>query len=1132
MNYFRPLCIIAAFLVISLPAAAEHLLLRFPTIHDNTIVFEAAGNLWKVDRHGGTAIRLTSEKGYDEMPRFSPDGKTIAFTGQYEGNTDVYTIPADGGVARRLTFHSDVVTAPPTRWGPDNMVFGWTPDGKHIVFYSRRNTPNSWYGQLFEIPADGGLPTQLPVPKGGMLSFNADGSKMAYNRIFRNFRTWKDYYGGLAQDIWIYDFNTHKVQRITHWKGTDTAPMWYRNKIYFISDRGSDKTMNLWVYDLGSQQFREITHFDTYDIDWPSLGNNAIVFGDGGELYVLDLPSEQLHRINVDVPDDGLDRRPRIVDASKTIMDFAIAPNGKRALFAARGNIFTVPEEHGATRNLTHTSNAREQHPAWSPDGKWVAYVTDASGESEIAIRPADGLGQPTQLTQLKNAYLFDPTWAPGSDKIAFSDSDNRLWYVDVSSHRVVQVAHDPRSRMHDFSWSPDGRWLAYSKQAKNNMSEIYLYNLDDNKSTQISNGWNNDRDPVFSSNGKYLYFISARHENPTFSESEFNIATLKMDGIYVATLDKDTPSPFPPQTDEGAVEKHKQKKEKHADQPHEPGAIKPIHIDLDGLMNRAVPVPIPSASIYGLASSADRIYYLTAPPQTIQGPLAGAENELHVYELAERKDHTLVTGLDGYHLSANGARFIYKNGDDYTIENALPDKSDDKHQLDLGHMEERIDPVAEWGEMYHQAWRLYRDIFYNAKMNGYNWNAIGERYGKLLPLLGCREDLNFLIGDMIASLSNSHTYVAGGDFGVDEETHRTGLLGVDFGLDRSSGRYYFKKIYAGDNTRPNYRSPLTEPGVNVRQGDYLLAVNGVPLKAPTNPYKLFVDTAGEQVELTVADNPSGDNKRNVTVQTLDSELKIRLKAWIDHNRDYVAKKSDGKIGYIYLSDMGALGMNQFIRQFYAQIDRQGLIIDDRWNGGGFIDPIVLERLRRVLVGMSTTRQRAPMTEPREVLHGYMATLINHYSASDGDIFPFYFRKYHLGPLIGTRTWGGVRGYSGDNDLLDGGYIVISSFSLYGLDSQWVLENHGVEPDIKVDALPGDRMAGKDEQIDAAVNYLMKEIKANPPKLPPPPAWLPAYPPKGRHHYLNGPMGMPIPMQARPSKGQNHNSQPSPPRRG
>lgn len=1089
------LAVAAVALAVSVPAAAQHLLMRFPTLHDNAIVFEAAGNLWKVDRRGGTAIRLTSDPGYDQMPRFSPDGKTIAFTGQYEGNTDVYTIPAAGGVAKRLTFHSDVVTDPPTRWGPDDMVLGWTPDGNHIVFLSRRNTPNSWYGQLFQVPAGGGLPAQLPVPKGGTLSFNADGSKMAYNRIFRNFRTWKDYYGGLAQDIWIYDFNAHKARRITHWKGADTDPMWYRDKIYFASDRGAGRTMNIWSYDLGSGQFSEITHFDTYDVDWPSLGNDGIVLADGGELYVIDLPSERVHKVSVDVPDDGLDRRPRIVDASQTMQDFAISPNGRRALFAARGDVFTVPEQHGATRDLTHTSNAREQHPAWSPDGKWIAYVTDAGDESEIAIEPADGLGEATQLTRLKNVYLHDPVWSPGSDRIVFAGSDHALYYVDVDSHDVVKVDQDRRRPMRDYSWSPDGRWLAYSKNNSSNVSTIYLYSLDDRKSTRVSNGWNDDSDPVFGPDGKYLFFVSARHENPTFSETEFNIATLKMDGIYVATLDRDTPSPFPPRSDEGVSSKQHEKQ--GGEKAH--GAIPPIHVDLDGLMNRAVPVPIPSADIRHLAVANGRIYYLSTPLQTYGGPLAGATAELHAYDTSKRKDHTLVGDLDGYDLAAGGGRFIYKHGDGYTIQNALPDKQDDKHKLDLDHMQVRVDPAAEWSEMLHQAWRLYRDIFYNPKMNGRDWNAIGERYERLLPLAACREDINYLIGQMIASLSNSHTYVAGGDRGMDEETHRIGLIGVDFGLDASSGRYYFKTIYPGDNTRPNYRSPLTEPGVDVNQGDFLLAVNGRELKAPMNPYSLFVDAVDQNVTLTVADSASGSDRRNVTVKTIGSEMKIRLKAWIDHNRDYVSKTSGGKIGYIYLSDMGALGMHQFIRQFYPQLSKQGLVIDDRWNGGGNIDPIILERLRRKLVGMATTRLRAPFTEPSRLLHGYMATLINHYSASDGDIFPFYFRKYHLGPLIGTRTWGGVRGYSGDNELLDGGYVVVSSFSLYGLDSNWVLENRGVEPDIRVDALPGDRMAGKDAQLDTAIDYLMKEIKTHPKPLPPPPKWLPAYPQKGRH---------------------------------
>ncbi len=1072
----------------------NHLLCRFPTLHNNAIVFEAAGNLWKVNREGGTAVRLTTDGGYDMMPRFSPDGKTIAFTGQYDGNVDVYTIPADGGPAKRLTYHSDVVKKAPTRWGPNNMVVTWTPDGKDIVFLSRRNTWNSWFGQLFEVNKLGGLPQQLPLPKGGVLSYSPDGSKIAYNRIFRNFRTWKHYNGGLAQNIWIYDLKTHAIQQVTNWKGTETYPMWYKNTIYFASDHGPANRLNIWAYNTETKTFRQVTHFKDYDVDWPSLGNNGIVFQKGGNLYVLDLPSEQLHKINVTVPADGVRTRPRWVNVSKQIRSFDIAPNGKRALFDARGDLFTVPAKHGAIRNLTHSSGIQEQYASWSPNGKWIAYMTDRTGENELAIRPSDGSGKEEILTHFKTGYFLHPVWSPGSAKIAFSDNMHQLWYISLKDKKAVRIDQDKLNPIRSYSWSPDGKWIAYTKTNKSGLQQIYFYNLDNKKIAKVSTGMYNDNDPVFSPDGKYLYFVSARHENPTFSETEFNIATLKMTGIYVATLQKGEKSPFAPKSDEGIPST--QKKKSSAAGPWKPGASAPIHIDLNGLMQRAVSLPIEANDYGNLQVFGNNIYFQTYPLQTIEGPLPGSgESALKVYHLNKKKEATILKNHVGaYVLSADGSTILYTEKGKFYMIPSKATNGKDAHMLATANMKTQINPKAEWDEMYHQSWRLFRDYFYNSKMNGVNWEEIGNRYAKLLPQLGSREDLNYLIGEMIGELGNSHTYVWGGDDDYTGKYNPTGLLGVDFGLNKASGRYYFKKIYQGDNTREGYHSPLTQPGVNVKQGDYLLAVNGQPLKAPANPYSLFVNTVGKQVTLTVASDPAGKNKHDVVVKPISSELNLRLLNWIRTKRQYVNKKSDGKIGYIYLSDMEALGMDQFVHQFYPQISKQGLIIDDRFNGGGFIDQIVLERLRRVLIGMSTDRVRGALRYPAQVLNGPKVTLINHYSASDGDMFPYYFRKYGLGPLIGTRTWGGVRGYSNVWTLIDGGSLVVSQNSIYGLDSKWIIENHGVSPDIRVDDLPGDVMAGKDKQLDTAIDYLMKKIKEHPENLPQPPKEMPAYP--------------------------------------
>ncbi len=1067
-------------------AAGQQALVRFPTLHGNSIVFEAGGNLWKVGMAGGEARRLTADPGYDQLPRFSPDGKWIAFTGEYAGQTDVYVMPADGGPVKRLTYDSDVTPHAPLRWGPNNMVVTWTPDSKKVVFLSRRDTYNSWFGRLFEVPVSGGLPTAMPLPKGGMLSFNADGTKIAYNRIFRNFRTWKHYYGGLAQDVWVYDFKTKKVDRITHWKGTDVNPMWYGDTIYYASDEGPDHVLNLWAYSLKTQQFRQVTHFKDYDIDWPSLGNTGIAFADQGKLYVLKLPSEQLLEVPVTVPNDGIRTRPYWYDASQMIRSADIAPNGKLAVFGARGDIFTVPAKHGDTTDITQTTGAREQYPSWSPDGKMVAYVTDASGESEIAMRPATG-GKETLLTSTDDRTYYGPTWSPDGNWLAFSDSSKTLWLLNISSRKMFKVAHDKWSEMKDFTFSPDSGWLAYSETQPNGMRALFIYGVNSHRNRQVTTSWFDNSDPAFSSDGKYLFFVSARHQNPTFSSDEFNVANLKPDGLYVTTLQADTPSPFAPREASAVESAKKGSGEKNKGPVH-------VKIDFDGLAQRAVPVPVPTANIGHVAESNGVVFYTTYPNPVLGKTLPGEQPALMAYDMDKRDGKQLVAGVSAFGLSADGKSLLYSAGNDWYIRPAdMSDGSGDK--LDLSHMQMHVDPMAEWKEMYWQAWRLERDFFFNPKMNGKDWNAIGKRYAALLPLVTCRQDLNYLIGEMVSSLQNSHTYVGGGDSPDTPKYIGTGKLGANFALDSKSGRYYLAKIYKGDNTLDGYTAPLDQPGLKVARGDYVLAINGHDLKAPENPYRLLVNTLGTTVKLKLADNPGGRNAWTIRVKPLANALPLWEHSWIKENRERVNKLSDGKIGYVYLSDMEQVGMDQFIRQFYPQLMKQGLIIDDRYNGGGFIDPIVLERLRRILVALDTTREGGP--EPANALSiGYKAVLINHYSASDGDIFPWKFKQYGLGPVIGERTWGGVRGIRGYWPLMDGGYITVPEFAMYNPKSQWIVENVGVEPDIKVDNTPGAIMSSQDPQLEKAVQVLMDKIKAHPVKLPPPPSWLPAYPPQ------------------------------------
>ena len=1085
-------------------AEANSALTRFPTVHGDNVVFEAYGNLWKVSRNGGTAMRLTSDQGYDLMPRYSPDGKWIAFTGQYQGNTDVYVIPADGGDARRLTFHSDVVDSAPERWGPDNMVLGWTPDSKKVVFLSRRASMNSQFGRYFTVPVEGGPEEVMPLDKGGVFSWSPDGGSIAYNPIFRNFRTWKRYTGGRHQNISTYNFKTGKYEQLTDWKGSDQDPMWYGRQIYFISDRSADSRVNLFAYDMDKKQVRQITHFTDYDIDWPSLGDNGIAFQQGGTLYVMDLPSEQVHKLSVDVPDDGTQTGVRYVDASKFIQsndpaggtNFDISPNGKRALLEARGDLFTLPAEHGNTRDLTQTSNAKEENPSWSPDGKWIAYVTDVTGEDEIALRPSEG-GAEQIISDFKTGYFYRPIWSADGSKLAFSDNEHQLWYLEVKSRKAVKVTADKFGEMHDYTWSPDSKWLAYSKGRDNQQPGIWLYSLDSGKATLVSSPMYSDFNPAFDPDGKYLYFVSARHENPTFTQSEFNIATLKMTGIYVAILDKDAPSPFAPRSDEGVPAKDEKSGDAVGDTDKKAGP-KPLHIDLDGLSQRVVAVPIPADNIASLTATAGHLYYMTQQNGTIDGPLVGEHAALHVYDMDKRKDKVIAQDPGAYVLSADGKTALVNTQDGkFTLVDTAGGDDSQPKDLDTSQMLMRVDPKAEWAEMFHMSWRLERDFFVNTKMNGVDWDAVQAKYEKLVPLLGHRQDLTYLIGEIQGELSNSHTYVGGGDQNFGVQPVPTGLLGADFAVDAKSGRYTIQKIYAGDNTKGDYTSPLTVPGVNVHAGDYVLAVDGHDLKAPTDIYSLFVGTRGHTVTLSVADDAAGTNRRDVTVKTLHDELTIRQDDWIKHNREAVDKASGGKIGYVYLDDMASTGMKQFIDQFYPQVDKQGLIIDERYNGGGFIDQILLERLRRVLAGMTSNRQGVSLTDPPVLSNSYKVCLINQYSASDGDIFPYYFRKYGLGPLIGKRTWGGVRGIRGNWPLLDNGYITVPEGTNYGLDSQWVIENHGVDPDMEVDNLPGDEVKGKDAQLDTAVKYLMDKIKAHPLDLPLPPPALPAYPPAG-----------------------------------
>ncbi len=1100
----------------------EGRLMRFPDIYKDKIVFSYGGDLWLASTAGGIARRITTHPGLELFPKFSPDGKWIAFTAQYDGNFNVYVIPAEGGEPKQLTFEPDASHVS-ERMGPNNEVITWFPDSKRILFLSRRDTFNDWFGRLFSVGIEGGLPLRLPIDKGGLTSFSPDGTQIAYNRIFRNFRTWKRYTGGLAQKISIYDFKANHYEQIGDYEGTDTFPMWHGDTIYFDSDRGPEKRMNLYAYSLKTKEIRQLTQFKDWDVNWPSLGPDGIIFENGGFLHVYDLATQKSQKLTLNLPGDRDLLRKHWESVSKLISAFDIAPDGKRGVFSARGDVYTVPAKEGSIRNLTRTPGIRENFAAWSPDGRWIAYLSDRSGEDELYIIPQDGMGKEIRVTTDGTMFRLQPIWSPDSKKLLFADKSLRLFFVDINEKKPVLIDQGKYADLTDYSWSPDSQWVAYAKAAENTYNVVYLYSLADKKITPVTTSFTNSANPIFDPAGKYLYFLSNRDYNEVLGVYDFEFSNPKATRVYVATLRANLPSPFAPQSDEVTVkkpedeaknDKDQKKDEKKEAKPEAKEAAaekpEPFRIDLAGIGDRVVALPIPPANMANLGAAKDAVYYATFPVFGLSGPLPGEGPAIHVFDLKERKDHVLISGATGYALSSDGKKLLYSarrlGGDDdeqgasYGIIDAAPPAADAAHKtgegaLELEGMRAEIDPAAEWKQMLYEVYRQERDYFFEPAMNGVDWAAQRDKYAQLLPYAADRYDLTYILGELIGELSNSHTYVGGGDY-PNLKPVNDGLLGVDFELDAAGGRYRFKKFYSGENWKESMRSPLTEPGVDAKPGDYLLAVNGHELRAPQIPYELFVNTAGDNVTLTLNSKPSEEGSRNVVVKPISSEFKLRELDWIETNRRKVDAATGGRVGYVYLPDMEDVGLNEFIKQWYPQVRKEGMIIDVRYNGGGFVDEIIFERLRRILAGMQSARNFESGTIPDVVFYGSMACITNEYAASDGDFFTYYFKYYKLGPVIGMRTWGGVRGIRGYIPLLDGGYVTRPEFSLYGLDSQWLIENKGVQPDIVVDNTPDQVMAGHDPQLEKAIDSVMKQIQEHPRKLPPRPPDLPAYPTK------------------------------------
>ncbi len=1096
MTSFKRCGVLCAVLLLamSVPSLApqEARVLRFPAIYGDQVVFSAAGDLYTVPAAGGIARKLTTYEGYEAFARFSPDGGSIAFTAEYDGNREVYVMPAEGGIPRRLTYTASLGRDDISdRMGPNNIVMGWTNDGRSIVFRSRMREWDDFIGQLYLVPAAGGTPVQLPLPRGGFCSFSPDDQKLAYNRVFREFRTWKRYRGGMADDIWVYDFKTKKTENITNNAAQDIIPMWSGDKIYFLSDRDELKRMNLYSYDIATRQTAKLTDFRDFDIKFPSLGPRAIVFENGGTIYRFDLAAGRAEKVPVMIADDMVSGRARLAKVADRVTNFEIAPDGKRALFGARGEVFTVPAKFGNTRNLTNSAGVHERDSKWSPDGKWIAYISDKTGEDEIWIMPQDGKGTAQQVTSGADTYKYQIFWSPDSRKLLWSDKLLRLNYIDIAKKETVVAAKAEAGEIRDYVWSPDSRWLAFARPESEGLTKVYLYSLDTKAASEVTDGWYSSSDPSFSADGKYLFFVSDRDFNPVFSRVEYNFAYLALSRIYLVTLAAETKSPFEPKSDEVGTEPQPEKSQSAAVAPDKKAGAKApaaqpaeakkdvtVKVYLEGIKSRTVGLPVAVADYRSIASVGDTIYY--------QSMGADRQPVLKMFDLTEKKE-TELGPVNGYEISADRKKMLVGREGSYAIIDLpkAPIKIEEK--LDLSQMEMTVDLRAEWNEIYQECWRQMKYFFYVPNMGGVDWAALRLRYQPLAEAVNHRADLTYVIGELIGELSTGHTYVGGGDMPALPKI-KVGLLGARLEREPKTGYYLVAKIYRGQNWKRSLRSPLTEIGVGVKEGEYILGVDGVSASAMADIYAALYGKAGKQVVLKVGPRPEEKGSREVVVVPVETENELVYHTWVEENIDKVAAATGGRVGYIHIPDMGVPGLNEFVQHYYPQLRKKALIVDVRGNGGGSVSPLIVERLRREIAFMEMARNTRPFPDPGGMLVGPKVCLINEFSASDGDIFPYRFKKYGLGKVIGKRTWGGVVGIRGSLPIVDGGFLNRPEFAPFAADGTgWIMEGIGVEPDIEVDNDPAREYAGIDDQLNKAIEVILEELKTREVTLPPVP---------------------------------------------
>jgi tricorn protease len=1075
----------------ALPAAAQRpVLAQHPSLSRTQIVFAYAGDLWTVGRDGGAASRLTAGVGVESLPCFSPDGALVAFSGQYDGNTDVFVVPASGGVPRRLTYHPDT-----------DEVVGWTPDGKRVLFRSGRASATVGLPTLYTVGLEGGFPEELPLPTAVAGSYSADGTRLAYVPTQQWQAAWKRYQGGQTTPVWIVTLADLKIEKVPRENSNDANPMWVGDKIYFLSDRKGP--VSLWAYDLATKKVAEALPNAGLDFKSAAAGPGGIVIEQFGALHLFDPATGRAKPVSVTIDGDLPEVRPHYVKVGNRISAFGLSPNGARAVFEARGEILTVPAEKGDVRNLTRTTGIMERDPAWSPDGKSVAYFSDESGEYALHIRDQSGQG-PVKKIGLgpTPSFFYRPVWSPDGKMIAYNDKHLNLWVLDLDKGVPVKVDttyyFNPRVAF-EFEWSPDSRWLTYSKQIKSHMFVIMVYSLETARATQVTDGMSDARFPVFDKSGKYLFFAASTDVGLT--PGWLNMASMDRPytrSVYVAVLKKDLPSPLAPESDDEKPKEEEKKaeapkadagkgKDKGADK-EKPKEADKVVIDFDGLGQRILALPVPARNYVAMAAGKEGVLFILEGSQVPEATSGVSQPPvLHKFDLAARKLDKFLEGVGSFILSASGEKILVRQGGQWTIAATAGPAEPGKGALNTGAMEVPVEPLVEWKQMYHEAWRIERDFFYDAGLHGLDLATVETRYRPYLEGVASRQDLNYLFEEMLGELTCGHVFVGGGDV-PEVKTVGVGLLGADYAIE--NGRYRFARVYDGENWNPRLRAPLTQPGVNVKAGEYLLAVNGREVAAAEDVFAPFEGTAGKQTLIKVGPSPDGKGAREVTVVPVGNEYGLRNLAWVEGNRRKVDEMSGGRLAYIWLPDTADGGYTNFNRYYFAQIGKDGAVVDERFNQGGLIADYIIDYMRRPLMGYFASRDGHDYITPVGSIYGPKVMIINEYAGSGGDMMPWLFRAAGIGPLVGTRTWGGLVGMAGAAPLMDGGITGAPQSGFWNPNGTWDVENHGVDPDYVVEMDPAAVKAGKDPQLEKAVAVALELLQKN----PPPQHKKPAYP--------------------------------------